>query len=320
VAFSIPLGAFPIGGRLLAGNMSLGLPGAPSFADVCTQVADGNAYLLISTATFTTGEIRGHIGQAALASAALTGTQVPIVTAGSGSAAVQLNAAQTEFDVTLSVSGLTGITAAQIFDGAPGTPITTPIFGLAALPFTSPLSVTLKATDFTPSGTVTTFPDAINALLSGGLYILVRTTTALNGELRGQIGPTQLNALLSGADYPSPVTTTATGSANVTLNATQTAFFVSLTHTVAGPVDVGIHAENPGSVGPKIFDIDAVAGAATSPLTATITPNRLIPDASHNILSFTNAINALLTSQTYIQVTSPGFPLPGGEIRGQIAP
>jgi hypothetical protein len=73
-----------------------------------------------------------------------------------------------------------------------------------------------------------------------------------------------------------------------------------------------------GANGPRIFNLSAIAGAATSPLTATVTPNRLITNAPANILTFPDAINAILTSQTYVEVGNPSFP--GGEIRGQILP
>ncbi len=318
--FTIPLAAFPMSGRLLPVNLTP-QTGATTFGEACAQVADGNAYLLISTSTFSTGEIRGHIGQAALASAALTGSQVvtPVATTASGSATVQLNAAQDEFSVTLSVSGLTGgITAAQIFDGAPLTAGTTALFSLAALPFTSPLTVTLKATDFTASAGITTFPDAINALLSGGLHILVLTGGFPAGEIRGQVGPTQLNAVLTSGDVFPVNSSTATGAATIALNATQTDFFVTLTHTVGTPTAATIHADDPGSNGPQIFDVDAIAGAAASPVSTTLRAIHLIPQPSKGISTFPDAINALLTGKTYVDVGSTGFPV--GEIRGQILP
>lgn len=304
VLFTIPGGAFPLSGRFDSPSSD------PTFINACTEIAGGHAYLLIRTVAEPEGEIRGHIGQAALASAILSGSQVPVVSAGTGRADVLLNAAQDEIQVTVAVSGLTGITAVRIFDAPPGTAGTTALFPLAT---TGTLVTILTAADFTASVGVATFPDAINALLSGGLFVQVDTAAP---ELRGQIGPAQLNAALTGGAVPTG--SAATGAATVALNGTQTAFFVTMTHTVAAADRVSLKVGVPGVIGPMIFNISAIAGAATSPLTATVTPNRLIPNAPENILTFPDAINAILTGRTYVDVGNAGFP--GGEIRGQILP
>jgi len=52
----------------------------------------------------------------------------------------------------------------------------------------------------------------------------------------------------------------------------------------------------------------------------TITPNRLLPAPTKGVDTFDDAINALLTGKTYIEISSIGFPIPGAEIRGQILP
>jgi hypothetical protein len=315
VLFTIPVAAFPLSGRFDSTMAFLPAGSVTTFAQACGVISGGHAYLVIRTGVPAADEIRGHIGQAALASAALTGAQVPVSSAGSGRADVALNAAQDEIEVTLSVSGLTGITGARIFDGAPGTPGTTPLFILTAAPFTSTLVTTLTSADFTGSAGVATFPDAINALLSGGLFVQVDTAAP---ELRGQIGPTQLNAALTGGAVFNPTGSAATGDATLALNGTQTAFFVTMTHTVAAADRVNLNVAPAGANGPIIFDLSAIAGAATSPLSATVTPIRLIPNAPANILTFPDAINAILTSRSYVEVGNVSFP--GGEIRGQILP
>jgi len=320
VLFTIPLGAFPLSGRISDPGVFAPVGTITSFSEACAAIAAGNTYLLISSVAQPTGEIRGHLGSAALASATLRGGQEspPLGVTGTGTAQVSLDDAQDQLTVTLSVTGVSSVTGAQIFDGAPGVNGSGPLFSLSATTFTSPLVVTLKSTDFTASATITTFTDAVNALLSGGLYVQVPTTGNPSGEIRGQIGPTQLTAALNGGNVVPSNTSTATGSATIALDATQSSFFITLTHTVTGADRSGIHVEVPGNNGPMIFDLAAIAGAATSPLTTTVTPNRLIPYSPQNIQTFPDAVNALLIGRCYVDVGSPSFP--NGEIRGQILP
>jgi hypothetical protein len=310
VLFSIPIAPFPISGHLT--DMDILMPQSGD------AIAAGQAYLLISTSGFPTGEVRAHLGSASLASAALTGAQVPIGTAGRGSAAVSLTAAQDQFTVSLTVSGLVSITGAQIFDGKPGVNGSAPLFTVAPGAFTTSASATLGAGDFTASATITTFPDAINALLSGGLYVLVLTAAHPTGEIRGQIGPTPMSFLLSPADVAPPVVSAATGSCTIAFGAMQDKFLVLMTHTVVGANLIEIHTQLPTFNGPRIFNVAAFAGAATSPVNATIPSSALFPATGDAINTFADAVDAMLTGRTYIVVGSPGFP--AGEIRGQIVP
>lgn len=319
VLFSIPIAAFPISGHLSQLNIPTGSP-TPTLAQAGDAIASGGAYLLISTSGFPTGEVRAHLGTATLASAALTGSQenAPIATPGSGNALVTVDDAQDQFSVTLTVSGLTGITGAQIFDGKPGVNGSASLFTVAPGAFTATISTSLTAADFTPSATITTFTDAMNALLSGGLYVQVLTAANPTGEIRGQIGPTQLGAVLTPGSVSPPVVSAASGSCTIAFGALQDQFLVLLTHTVASPNMVEIHYQLPTLNGPRIFNIGAIAGAATSPIDTTVTSDRLIPDAGDAIDTFPDAVDAMLTARTYVVVGSPGFP--AGEIRGQIGP
>ncbi|HZE96597.1 MAG TPA: CHRD domain-containing protein [Planctomycetota bacterium] len=315
VILTIPLGAFPLSGRIDAPTFFAPVAGLSTFAEICSAIAEGHTYLLISTVAQAAGEIRAHLGKAALASAKLTGGQMvpPVATTGSGSATVELDPAQAQITVTLTVAGVTGITGAQIREGAPlvagGV-----LFDVSAAPFTSPLTVILTSGDFTPSGTIATFTDAINAFLSGGLYIQVNAAQSI----RGQVGPTQLSAFMTGANVVNPSGSAATGTATLALNGSQTAFFVTVTHTVAAADRSTISAATAGTNGPMIFNLAATAGAATSPFSTTVTPSRLIPNTPANILTFPDAVNALLTGGTYIDVGNASFP--GGEIRDQLLP
>lgn len=316
--FVLPAGPFPMTGRLLEADLHP-QTGAATLAEAGDQIANGKTYLLISTGGYPAGEIRGHIGKALLASASLSGSQVvaPISTTATGTATVLLNDAQDQMTFALNFSGVTSPTEAHVFDGKPGDPGTSAIFDLATSAFTSPLTVSRVATDFTASAGVGNFTEAVNALLGGQLFVQVMSLAHPTGELRGQIGPTPLLASLNGSSVYPPNGSSAIGNARVNLDATQTAFFITMTHGVSSPTGVEIYAEDPTN-GPLLFDVDAIAGAATSPLSATLTDLQLTQAPSKGITTFPEAVDALLTSKTYVQVRSAGFP--GGEIRGLIVP
>jgi hypothetical protein len=294
--------------------------GVVTISDAIDRILNGNAHVLISTIGNPAGEIRGQLGSAVVTSVKLTGAQEvsPVATTATGSATLLLNAAQTQIGVTLNVSGLTGITAAHLHFGAAGVGAGPIIFNLSAIPFASPLTMTLSSTDFLAGGGLVTFSDAINALLSGLLYVNVHSTGNPGGEIRGQIGPAQMSAALSAASVVPTNSSTATGAATVILNGTQTAINVTVTHTVASPTAALLHADVPLSNGPQIFDAGAIAGSAASPAAAALQAVHLIPAPAKAVLVFADAIDALLTGRTYVDVASAGFP--AGEIRGQILP
>jgi hypothetical protein len=111
---------------------------------------------------------------------------------------------------------------------------------------------------------------------------------------------------------------TATGTAKLSFNGQQDGFTISLTHTIGAPTGVLIHADVPASNGPLIFDVAAAAGGSTSPLDVFIDGFLLVPQVSKAVNNFPDAVDAMITSKTYIDVSSTGFP--SGEIRGQITP
>jgi hypothetical protein len=115
-----------------------------------------------------------------------------------------------------------------------------------------------------------------------------------------------------------PNSSTATGSATVTLDAVQKSIFVQLTHNVVTPTAVTMHADDPTFNGPQIFDIDAIAGAPASPVSVTLQPIHLILAPSKGITSFPTFVDSFLRGKTYVDVGSTGFP--AGEIRGQLLP
>jgi hypothetical protein len=291
------------------------------FAGALNKIEGGLTYALVSTVAHPTGEMRGQFGAATLASAVLTGAQEVPPAAGSGTGAFTLtfDATQSTLTATLSFSGLSSsATAAHLHFGAAGVNGATHIFDLSAGPLTSPFVKTLTVADFNTDPSVVTFADAIDAFLTGLMYVDVHTSNPLVGEIRGQIGPARMTSTLTGAAVVPPVVSGFSGSANVILNATQTEALVLLTHNVLAPNSVRLSTENPGFNGPLLFDISAIAGSAASPVNAILTEVQLIPSPPRAILTFTDFTNALLTGKTYLDVRSPSFP--DGAIRGQILP
>jgi hypothetical protein len=126
--------------------------------------------------------------------ASLTGAQVvpPVTTTAAGSGNVVVSPARDAISFSLTVSPLpvTTVVLAHIHEGAPGVNGGV-IFNLlpAGAAFTGALSGTLTAADFLPVITVTTFAQAVDAILAGNAYFQVHTLASPGGELRGQILP-----------------------------------------------------------------------------------------------------------------------------------
>lgn len=308
----------PLTGTLTNGDLnSVPSQGIFHISTAIDQIAAGNTYLLVRTVADPDGEMRGQLGAATLAAAVVNGAQVtpaPVAGSGIGTFTATFDAAQATITATLTFSGLANpTTAAHLHFGAAGAAPGPALFDLSTVAFTSPLVVTLTSADFVPDPSCPTFADAVDAFLTGMLYVDVH---AAPEELRGQIGPARLSAAMSDGNVVPPVVNGFTGAASVILNATQTEALILLTHDVASADSIRLCAEDPGNNGPQIFDVDAVAGSAASPLTATLQPGHLIPFVPQNLNTFPDAVDAMLRGKTYLEVRSPSFP--NGAIRGQI--
>jgi hypothetical protein len=171
--------------------------GINTFADAVNAILAGNAYINVHTTANVGGEIRGQIGVTPVATAttlnaALSAAQEvpPTTSTATGTATVTVDAAKTTITVALNTTGLTGVTASHIHSGAVGANGGV-MFSLFAAPatFTSPLTKTLTSADFTAVAGITTFADAVAAILAGNTYINVHTTANVGGEIRGQLTP-----------------------------------------------------------------------------------------------------------------------------------
>ena len=255
------------------------------------NLEQGKLYVNVHSSTHPGGEIRGqilHPGDS-LWVANLTGSQEtpPVTSAGTGSAAVILDAAKTNLRYHVTTTGLTP-TNAHIHKG-----IAT-LAGGVIYPF-APISTTMD-------GTLTITSADAQDLADGRWYVNVHTSANPAGELRGQLmqpGEVLYSAALSGASEVPPVTTSATGGAQFILDPTGTnlryeAVFTGLTATAAH-----IHT---GAVG--------VNGGVLYPLTLTSI-------GAQGTQAITTADLANLEAGNFY-VNAHTAANPGGEIRGQI--
>jgi trimeric autotransporter adhesin len=250
--------------------------------------------------------------------AVLSGRQEvpPVETTGTGNASVSINLRRTEVTVTVEVAGLTDITEAHLHFAPPGSdgPI---LFPLASGPFTSPLTVTLTQADFHPAPTVQTFEAGLVSIEQGLTYVNVHTAANPDGELRGQVGPVTFTTTLTGLDVVPSVSSAATGTLGVTLSPDQSSMTIVLNQTGLGPAtgaDIGLGRF--GQNGPIIFPL---AGAFYEvPLTVSVDSNTLVPAAGSGVSSFNDAVDMMLSGNTYVSINTAANP--SGEIRGQILP
>jgi hypothetical protein len=273
--------------------------------------------------------------------AVLSGNQIsalsggPVATAAGGSGTLTLSADRTAIDFTLDAGALSTfnspvITGVHIHVRNPGLDNGPIIFDF--LPATVPdplvLSGTLTAANLIPRPpTVPDFPAAVAALLNGTTYFQVHTQAHPAGELRGHIGTEILTSTLNGAQITvasrGPVATAATGTGMVVVSPDQNTASVMLDIGQAANFNgiitaAHIHAGAAGANGPIIFDFALPAVIPANPVINVVLTAADLSPAQTAITTFAEAVDALLSGNTYFQVHSTAHP--GGEIRGQILP
>jgi len=306
--------------------------GINSFVNACDAMMAGNTYVVVTTAGFADGEIRGQIGPVPMKAAKLIGAHAVPPSPGTASASATFQLDQVlhppallppTIKVTITSSGLTlgAVTAVFIHVGSPGdaSTLANTIFTLfSAGTFTNPFTVTLTTAHFTPQVGVATYDDALNALLSGGTYLEVETPTTLTaGPIRCQIGAMRFNTTtFDGTQEVTPPSGTGSGTGAIALNASQDQLTYVVTHTglSAAPTSAAIHVAPLALNGPILFVLPGTTFA--SPLTGTL--KEVDIDAGSGLLTLDEVIEALLNAKTYIEL--PTAANPSGEIRGQLAP
>jgi hypothetical protein len=244
----------------------------------------------------------------------LTGAQeVPAVATaatGEGTAVISPDGSTITYIVTY--SGLSGAAAAaHIHTGALG------VAGGVILPLVvsaSPMVGTLTAANFTPSGAITTFAQAVAAIKAGNTYFNIHTAAHPGGEIRGQIvakGNAQFASLAGFQEVP-PVATPAKGNGWVLVStdgATLT-YYVAYSGLSGAAAAAHIHIGAVGVAGGVILPL----AVSTSPMVGTLTAANFTPSGA--ITTFAQAVAAIQAGNTYFNIHTAAHP--GGEIRGQI--
>jgi hypothetical protein len=167
-----------------------------------------------------------------------------------------------------------------------------------------PLSVP-AATSGTIGGRADVTPDQVADIVNGMAYVNIHTTNNPGGEIRGQIVPLHIVGTLNGASEVSPVDTTATGSASLTLIGSQLMYTISYSG-LSGPATAA-HLHGPAdptqNAGVLIPLNPPATASGTFSGTVALDPTNLA---------------YLLAGQTYINIHTATNS--GGEIRAQVYP
>ncbi|KRT64613.1 MAG: CHRD domain-containing protein [Chloroflexi bacterium CSP1-4] len=240
-------------------------------------------------------------------------SEVPAVaTAATGDGWVVISSDNTTVTYFVEYSGLSGaLAAAHIHTGAPGVAGGV-ILPLAAGP--SPMFGTLTSADFKPSGSVTTFAEALAAIRGGTTYFNLHTAANPGGEIRGNLTGTAeaLEATIDGAQEVPAVATAATGNGLAVISSDGTSVGYAVTYGgLSGALAAAhIHTGAPGVAGGVILPL----AAGPSPMFGTLTSADFKPSGS--VTTFAEALAAIRGGTTYFNLHTAANP--GGEIRGQI--
>ena len=243
----------------------------------------------------------------------------PVSSAGKGTVRVDINADQTQMNVTLSTSGLSGVNFVAINAGRAGEagPVLFVLLTQSDGSLVSPFSKTLTSDNLQVQTSIgiSTFQEAVRAVLSGKAYVSIHTHYYPNGELRGQLGQLTAYATLinSGPRDPSVYRPAPPASAMVQLIADATLSSLSLTLQQIGLTGItGAEIQYSGDAftlapGPTLYQV-INADFGTNLITATLSASNLIMQPSIGINSYDDFLNALYSGRISVTVKTTTFP------------
>ncbi len=129
---------------------------------------------------------------------------------------------------------------------------------------------------------------------------------------------TDPSTTLSGVSEVPPVVSAAKGSVSVVAAKDNIKFFLDISPLPASAITaVHLHYGTAAQNGPILFDLyDNLDGPISLPLTGQLTQSQLQPRQEINIVTMQEAVNAILSGNTYVNVHTAGNP--SGEMRGQL--
>ena len=272
-------------------------------------VVDGQVYANIHTDPYPNGEIRGQLSVEETAvpfSADLSGAgERPntVDTSATGFVYARLTGNQLQLHGVF--RGLSGpATAAHIHGPAPASGTADVLFDLASL-----TRGTLgREGDFI--GTIELSEIWRSILLSGDTYINIHTAANPGGEIRGQLSRILLDTVLTGAnERPTPIATTAFGSARVALLGHALSFQIDYSGFSSDAVAAHFHGPaGPEQTAPPLIDLQSYALGGfkrTGFILGTLATQP-------------NELAALVENLVYLNLHTGVNG--GGEIRGQVKP
>lgn len=304
---------FHTGAEAVAGPILIGLTDKifgnrlrgdiPVTSEFLSKALKNEVYLNVHTAANPGGEIRGQLTlmNDNLYAAALNGLNEvpPVTTTATGLFKMNYPPGYFFFRYIGETNGLSGpITNAHIHDGVEG--VAGPV--VTGLNFSSDRLVgEVSLTDV-----LSTFPNFLQKLDEGALYVNAHTAANPGGEVRGQLknlGPLAFESTLNGDQETPPVTTSAFGVAVAGLNTT----LDSLTYMVGvngiTPTNAHFHLGAPG-----------VAGPVMVALQPSLAPNFY----EAKVALTAEQVTQLFKGNVYVNIHTAANP--AGEIRGQMEP
>ena len=156
----------------------------------------------------------------------------------------------------------------------------------------------------------------MNMPRSGPAVLMLLTLAAC--EATGPV-PTQFQANLAGTAEVPAVTTTATGTATITVSGTTLQYAITVANLV-NPTVAHIHVGAVGVAGGVRFDLCGTGGAIPACAAGTVTGALVTNTAGHGVvqagLSFDSLRILMGNFGAYVNVHTAANP--GGELRGQI--
>lgn len=291
----------------------------PLTSALIDSLVAGKIYVNFHTSANPGGEIRGQlqlVGGSGF-TARLSGAQEnpPVTTGGSGTGWIWINDKRTEVKFEVSYFGLSGNLSAGGHFHAARTGINGGVvrnIASAGDSSSNTVSGSWKSTD--ASQPLTTA--LVESLLAGKTYINFHTSTNPGGEIRGQVDPATglgFTARLDGTQENPPVSTAASGTAAVVLNAEKNQITYDVTYQgLSGTLSAGGHFHAaPRGVNGSIVRNVASGGLAAS---ATLAGTWAVSDGTQPLT--TALIDSLIAGKLYINFHTTANA--GGEIRGQV--